>query len=108
MYIVEYIIATYGKKIGVYRLAMKSGTKNARSSSMVRVVDGLVNNGCSVSVYDPDNREFDFESHRIRFVDSLEELDKDSDVILANRTVSDVELDKLTSPIFTRDIFNRD
>lgn len=107
-YVVKHIIETYGKNVGVYKLAMKSGTKNARSSAMVRVIDALVSNGCSVSVFDPDNAEFVFERGDVRFVHSPEELNRNSDVILANRTINDAQLAKLTPPIFTRDIFNRD
>jgi UDPglucose 6-dehydrogenase len=104
--IARHILKKFGTKIGIYKLAMKSGTKNARSSSMVRVIQHLASNGCTINVFDPDNSNFDFGFDNIIEVNSLSELDDNSDVILINRITDQRQYQQFTKPIFTRDIFN--
>ena len=104
----RYIYEKFGTKIGIYKLAMKSGTKNARSSSIIRVIQHLANYGCTITVFDPDNLSIDYGFDGVKEVNNILGLDDNSDVILVNRITDDLRQQKLTKPIFTRDIFNCD
>ena len=107
-YLAKYIFQKYGNKIGVYKLSMKSGTQNARSSAMIKVIEKLADCGCSILVYDPENTKIEFESTNVTHTTSVFELDKESDVILLNRITDDPQIKEFVSPTFTRDIFHRD
>jgi len=104
--IAEHILKNFGNKIGIYKLAMKSGTINARSSSMLKVIEHLAIKGCTIYVFDPDNADFHFEFDNVTIVCSLPELDEKSDVILVNRITDQLQHQQFSKPIFTRDVFN--
>lgn len=89
--IADYINKNYaGKKIGVYKLAMKSGSDNSRESAIVDVIKMLK---CEPVIY---SEGYETDINKLF----------DCDVIICNRYES--ELDDFTGEIFTRDIFGRD
>ena len=90
--------------VGVYRLIMKSGSDNFRSSAIHDIIAKLKEAGLEVIIYEPTLSEGIFDGCKV--VESLEEFDNAVDVVITNRYED--KLDELSSEIYTRDVFRRD
>ena len=100
-HIADEILKRKPNTVGVYRLTMKAGSDNFRSSSIQSVIELLKDNNIEIIVYEPTIKEDLFEDLRVEH--DLDTFKNESDVIIANRINEEIEdeIDK----IYTRDIF---
>lgn len=103
-YIAERIAALKPNIIGVYRLAMKSGSDNFRQSSVLGIIELLKERGIEVRIYEPTLTENEFQGCKV--LNKLAEFKAECDIILANRMSA--ELSDVKEKVYTRDIFFRD
>lgn len=88
--------------VGVYRLAMKSGSDNFRKSAILDVIELLIKRQCTVRIYEPTIKEDEFNGCKV--IKSIEEFKNNCSVIITNRY--DSELDDVKDKVYTRDIFH--
>jgi UDPglucose 6-dehydrogenase len=103
-FIADSIIAKNPKIVGIYRLVMKEGSDNFRSSAIQGIMKRIKAKGIAVVIYEPNLKEDEFFHSKI--VKSLEDFKNISDVIVANRLSNDIR--DVQDKVYTRDIFNSD
>jgi len=103
-HIAKKILERNPKIVGIYRLIMKSGSDNFRSSSIHGIIERLKESGVAIKIFEP---SFKQENYLGNSVDNdIESFASSVDLIIANRIESKIL--KFKDKIYTRDIFGVD
>lgn len=103
-FITDEILRKKPEVVGIYRLTMKSGSDNFRSSAIQDIIKNLRANNIRVIIYEPTLNSEQFDGFEV--INDIEKFKKLSSVILANRQerlLNDVE-----EKVYTRDLYTRD
>jgi UDPglucose 6-dehydrogenase len=102
-FVTSRILERNPKVVGIYRLVMKAGSDNFRSSAIQDVMIKLHKSGVTVIIYEPLVDDFD-ENYQV--VNDIEMFKSMSDVIVANRMNKD--LYGLHNKLYCRDVWGTD
>ena len=103
-FIAKDVLKNNPQTVGVYRLTMKSGSDNFRSSAIQDVIKFLRGEGAEVIIYEPTLKDKKFNGFEIE--NDFDKFCDRSDIILANRLED--ELREVAGKVYTRDLFARD
>lgn len=104
-FVANEVVSQNPNVVGAYRLVMKSGSKNFRSSSIIDVISRIVESGIEVVIYEPMLEYENFEGMRV--IKDIGTFKSVSDLIITNR-MNDDDLKDVREKVYTRDLFNRD
>jgi len=99
--IAEAIAAQRPAVVGIYRLTMKAGADNFRTSAIEGVVERLLARGLSILVYEPLAQGTRYKGAPV--TGDLERFKAEVDLIVANRPAE--ELSDVAEKLFTRDLY---
>jgi len=96
------IINKNPKVVGFYRLVMKEGSDNFRSSAIQGLMSRIREAGIDVIIYEPELNESSFDEMKV--INSLSIFKDTSDIIVTNRDSENLQ--DIKHKVFTRDVFN--
>ena len=102
-FIADEIIKMNPKVVGFYRLVMKEGSDNFRSSAIQGIIKRIKAKGIVVIVYEPSFQENKFFGSDV--ISNLDEFKSASELIIANRVSGG--LSDVSGKVFSRDIFGK-
>ena len=103
-FIADQILTKKPKIVGFYRLVMKEGSDNIRSSAVQGIIKRIMEKNIEVIIFEPSYAENSF--YGAKLIRDLTKFKSLSDIIIANRdseTLNDVR-----TKVFTRDLFQTD
>jgi len=103
-FIADNIIKKNPEVVGIYRLVMKEGSDNFRTSANQDIMKRIKAKGIKIIIYEPILKESEFFHSKV--INNLTEFKLLSDIIIANRVVE--ELKDVMSKVYTRDISSKD
>ena len=103
-FITEEILKKKAEIVGIYRLTMKSGSDNFRSSAIQDIIKNLKAENQKIVIYEPTLNKEEFNGCKV--VNNLDKFKNMSAVIMANRL--DEKLIDVKEKVYTRDLFARD
>ncbi|WP_121627464.1 nucleotide sugar dehydrogenase [Poseidonibacter antarcticus] len=103
-FIADSIMKRNPKIVGIYRLVMKEGSDNFRSSAIQGIMKRIKAKGIAVIIYEPALKENDFFNSKV--IKNLDDFKNICDVVVANRLSNDIK--DIEDRVYTRDIFNSD
>ena len=103
-HIAQMVLARHPQRVGIYRLTMKAGSDNFRSSAIQGIIERLLAKGVKVVVYEPTLTQDEFNGCVVE--PELARFKADCDVILANRMAD--QLQDVAEKVYTRDLYSRD
>ena len=96
------IINKNPKVVGFYRLVMKEGSDNFRSSAIQGLMSRIREAGIDVIIYEPELNESSFDEMKV--INSLRIFKDTSDIIVTNRDSENLQ--DIKHKVFSRDVFN--
>ncbi len=103
-FITAEVLKNNPKVVGIYRLTMKAGSDNFRSSAIQDIIKNVKENNVEVIIYEPTIQNKEFEG--LEVVNDIELFKEKSSIILANR--QEDLLEDVKEKVYTRDLFSRD